>query len=110
MLKERGFNRELLDTIQEWHHRLGQDGKCIIKTRREFISELSGMIVSIHKELSGGTEELAIRYEPNVTEEEFKDKLKKTLDRDLDLRMTNLGPHSDDMSFSISSGDIRRYG
>ena len=110
LLKQIGFNRELMDTIQVWDDQLEQYGKCIIKTRREFISELSGMIVSIHKELSGGTEELAIRYEPNVTEEEFKDKLKKTLDRDLALRMTNLGPHRDDMSFSISSGDIRRYG
>ena len=110
LLKQIGFNRELMDTIQVWDDQLEQYGKCIIKTRREFISELSGMIVSIHKELSGGTEELAIRYEPNVTEEEVKDKLKKTLDRDLALRMKNLGPHRDDMSFSISSGDIRRYG
>ena len=93
LLKQIGFNRELMDTIQVWDDQLEQYGKCIIKTRREFISELSGMIVSIHKELSGGTEELVIRYEPNVTEEEFKDKLKKTLDRDLALRMTILGPH-----------------
>ena len=79
LLKQIGFNRELMDTIQVWDDQLEQYGKCIIKTRREFISELSGMIVSIHKELSGGTEELAIRYEPNVTEEEFKDKLKEFL-------------------------------
>lgn len=110
LLKQIGFNRGLLDTIHVWDEQLVQYGKCMIQTRRAFLQELGDIIVRIHKELSGGTEELFLRYEPNVSEEEFGDKLTKTIERDLMLKMTNSGPHRDDMGFFIKSGDIRRFG
>ena len=110
LLKQIGFNSSLLDTIQIWDDQLEQYGKGIIRTRREFLQELGEIIQNIHKELSGGAEELTIRYEPNVPEEELGDKLKRNRERDLALKMTNSGPHRDDMGFFLASGDIRRFG
>jgi DNA replication and repair protein RecF len=49
-------------------------------------------------------------YEPNVKCEEFETRLKKSLEKDLNLKMTNIGPHRDDLSFMLENIDIRKFG
>lgn len=110
LLKQIGFNRNLLDTLYVWDEKLLEFGKKIIETRSNFVDRLNGLVYDIHKKLTGGKEELLLQYEPNVTSENFEMKLKKSLERDLNLRMTNIGPHRDDLSFLIGKIDIRKYG
>jgi DNA replication and repair protein RecF len=68
------------------------------------------LVGNIHKKLTGNKEELILLYEPNVKIPDFEGKLKKSLERDLSLKMTNVGPHRDDLSFMIGEIDIRKYG
>ncbi len=110
LLKQIGYNRELLDTLSIWDSKLIEYGCRIIKTRKEFIVRLNELVFGIHKRLTGDKEELIIRYEPNVKENEFEEKLRKSLDRDLNLKMTNIGPHRDDLCFEINHIDIRKFG
>ena len=51
-----------------------------------------------------------IKYEPNAEEHNFSDKLKRAYERDLNLKMTTVGPHRDDMCFLLKDIDIRKYG
>ena len=110
LLKQIGFNKSLLDTIYIWDSKLVEYGIQIIQTRKEFILKLNDLVYEIHKKLTGGREELFLRYEPNVTESAFAEKLKKSLERDLALKMTNVGPHRDDMCFMLGNTDLRKYG
>ena len=110
LLKQIGFNRNLLDTLYVWDEKLLEYGKKIIAARDQFINRLNGLVFDIHKKLTGGKEELRLQYEPNVTAADFEYKLKKSLERDLNLKMTNAGPHRDDISFVIGGADIRKYG
>jgi len=110
LLKQIGFNRNLLDTLYVWDHKLIEFGRKIIESRQEFVIRLNELVYDIHKKLTGDREELLIHYEPNVKAKDFEEKLKKSLDRDLNVRMTNVGPHRDDLSFMINSIDIRKYG
>ncbi len=110
LLKQIGFNRDLLDTLYVWDNKLLEYGVKLIKTRQEFVIRLNELVYGIHKKLTGDKEELLIQYEPNVRVEDFEEKLKKSLDRDLNLRMTNIGPHRDDLSFTINEIDIRKFG
>ena len=110
LLKQIGFNRDLLDTLYIWDSKLIDYGRKIINSRQEFVIKLNELVYGIHKKLTGETEELEIKYEPNTRAEEFEEKLNKALDRDLALRMTNIGPHRDDLSFLINQIDIRKYG
>ena len=110
LLKQISFNGNLLDTLYIWDSKLIEYGLHIIRTRNDFILKLNDLVYEIHKKLTGGKEELFLKYEPNVTEEEFEKKLKKSLERDLVLKMTNVGPHRDDMSFLLDHTDIRKYG
>ena len=110
LLKQIGFNRNLLDTLYLWDSKLAEHGDYLICARQKFILELNELTMPIHKKLTGEREELLLKYEPNVRAEEFEGKLKKTTEKDLALKMTNTGPHRDDLSFTANDIDIRRYG
>jgi DNA replication and repair protein RecF len=110
LLKQISFNRNLLDTLYVWDNKLLEYGKKIIESREQFVIHLNKLVYDIHKRLSGDREELILKYEPSVSVADFENKLKKSLDRDLNLKMTNIGPHRDDLNFMINGIDIRKYG
>ncbi len=110
LLKQISFNRNLLDTLYIWNSKLVEHGSVIIETRNSFIRKLNELIYPIHSRLTGGKEELVIKYEANVRMEDYDEKLKGSLEKDLLLKMTNIGPHRDDMSFIFENMDIRKYG
>lgn len=110
LLKDFYFNTDLNETLQVWNMQLVTYGKKIISRREKFVEQLNEIIFDIHKNLSGGKEELTIIYEPNVGEDEFENKLKSSQERDIKLKMTSVGPHRDDFCFMINGVDIRKYG
>ncbi|MCI8485378.1 MAG: DNA replication/repair protein RecF [Lachnospiraceae bacterium] len=110
LLKDINYKKELKDTLPVWDMQLTDYGKKIIETRDKFVKQLNEIIYEIHKNLSGGKEELLLSYEPNVKEEDFEKELLKNQERDLKLGMTSVGPHRDDMCFLIHGIDIRRFG
>ena len=64
------------------------------------MSKKLGVIVAeIHRNLTGGREELMVRYEKNVSADEFERKLQTSRKRDLKVKMSMTGPHRDDICF-----------
>ena len=110
LLKQIGLRRELLDTIDIWDSKLLEYGEQLIECRRIFIAQLNEILPPIHSKLSGGKERLLIQYEPNIEQQLFAVRLKEQRERDLLTKMTNSGPHRDDISFSIGGEDIKKYG
>ncbi|BCJ92435.1 DNA replication and repair protein RecF [Anaerocolumna cellulosilytica] len=110
LLKQISFNRKLLDTLSIWDMQLVEYGTKIMERRDSFISQLNEIVYEIHKKLSGNKEHLRIQYEPNVAVKDFKSKLENTLERDIATKMTNYGPHRDDISFFNGSQDLRKFG
>ena len=82
----------------------------MIERRAAFVRQLNEIITQIHFKLSGGKEELRIVYEPDVTEENFEEELKKNQERDIRMKITGTGPHRDDFSFLAGDVDIRKFG
>lgn len=110
LLKDFYFHSDLNETLQIWNMQLVSYGKQIIDRREKFVEQLNEIIYDIHKNLSGGREELKIVYEPDVKEEEFENKLKNSQERDIKLKMTSVGPHRDDFCFMVNGVDIRKFG
>lgn len=110
LLKQIGFNISLVDTLNVWDTQLMEYGSRIIKRRFQFIEELNSIVCDIHKKLTGNKEKLFVSYEPNVKINEFQEKLEKSKSRDLNFKMTNIGPHRDDIIFKIDDKDVRKYG
>ena len=110
LLKEISSSPKLIDTLDVWDMQLITYGGEIIRRRREFINEIKDMVRDIHFKISGGRERLDLEYEPDTDDVDFEKKLKEKRERDLRLHSTSVGPHRDDMLFSIGGADIRKYG
>ena len=110
LLKDIYFRPDVKDTLPIWDMQLLESGQKIIKSRRKFVSELNEIVTQIHSKISGGREEMILTYEPNVTEDLFEQELIRVQEKDLKLGQTTVGPHRDDMSFTIHGVDIRKFG
>ncbi len=110
LLKDLFMNPDLRDTLNIWDSQLLSFGSKIIERRQVFVSQLNEIIFDIHKKLSGEKEELVIKYEPDVTIENYEKKLSVNQERDIRLKQTSTGPHRDDFSFIVNDVDIRKFG
>lgn len=110
LLKQIGFKPELMETLSIWDMQLCEYGKRIINRRMQFILELNEIVYNIHKRLSGDKEELVVKYEPNVLTEDIETKIVKQREKDIYYKQTSVGPHRDDICFTIKDVDIRKYG
>lgn len=116
MLKEIYDHPEYKTLLDVQDDQMVMYGTQIIKARGDFIEKLCNIIEPIHEKLTGERENLKIFYEPNVTADDYADKLKRVKDRDLFLKQTSIGPQKDDFSFIVKMNkkedaiDIRKYG
>lgn len=110
LLKSLSFHLSDLDTLDIWDQQLAEYGEKIIDRRKSFINSLNQIIINKHLILTGNKEKLQIFYEPNVEKDDFLEILKKNRERDIKQRITNAGPHRDDISFLAEGIDIRKYG
>ena len=110
LLKDICYRQDLLDTLPVWDMQLLEYGRRIIQKRKKFVEELNKIIIQIHSNISGGKEKLVLKYEPNIDDIFFEDELLSAKQKDLKLCQTTVGPHRDDMLFSIEGVDIRKFG
>lgn len=110
LLKDMIYRPGLSDTLPVWDMQLIETGKKIIRRRKQFVDELREIVSDIHYRISGGKEELFLKYEPNIDDIFFEDELSRAKEKDKKLCQTSVGPHRDDLLFSIGNVDIRKYG
>ncbi len=110
LLKDISFNPGLKETLNIWDSQLVSFGSKIIERRKLFTEQLCEIIGDIHNKLSGGKEELIVKYEPDVFIEEFEDRMRENQEKDIRYKMTQSGPHRDDFSFIVNGIDIRKFG
>lgn len=110
LLKDMYFNPSLRETLNIWDSQLISFGSKIIERRQLFVEQLNSIIYDIHKKLSGGREELEVKYEPDVMIEDYENNLMIYQDRDVKLKQTTVGPHRDDFCFMVKDVDIRKFG
>ena len=110
LLKDMYFQPELRETLNIWDSQLVSFGSKIIERREQFASQLCDIITEIHSKLSGGKEELIIKYEPDVSIDNFETEMRRNQERDIKSKMTSVGPHRDDFSFIVNGIDIRKFG
>ncbi|MBE7086889.1 MAG: DNA replication/repair protein RecF [Clostridiales bacterium] len=109
---DKGIVRE---TLPIWDAQLCQQAAVIIRARNTYLSELTPIVSEKHAYLSGGKEELLMKTESGYygTEEDIayalKEDLKTALEKDIRLGFTTIGPHRDDIKFTLNGLDARIY-
>ncbi|MEA5465610.1 DNA replication/repair protein RecF [Leptothoe sp. PORK10 BA2] len=110
-----------------WDAQLVTLGTRVIRRRARMLKRLIPIAQSWHQAISGSTEQLEIRYAPNVElasgldsgiysddaheiQQAFLDQLKTRTTAEYYQRTTLVGPHRDDIDFSIDDTPARQYG
>ncbi len=110
LLKDIGNNEKLISTLDVWDEQMVLYGVRLIRKRREFIRELNEIASEIHKNLTGGIEEIGIIYEPDADEENLGKAIQKNREKDLKWKTSSTGPHRDDFCVMVNGIDIRKFG
>ena len=96
ILKSENIDKVLLDVTTK---KLIDLAKPIIKFRYEFIKEINENLVNLSKD------KIIIDYTPSTTIKNIDDDFNKSLDNDIFNKLTNKGPHRDDIKFLINNKD-----
>ena len=112
---------DLLDTLDEFNLRMAQTGALLIHYRAHFIRRLEECAPPIHRDFSGGREELSLTYETVSTvadpQAQPRDILPALLahqeshrQAELEARCCLSGPHKDDLVVELNGVSARTYG
>ncbi|MBW4473803.1 MAG: DNA replication/repair protein RecF [Stenomitos rutilans HA7619-LM2] len=107
------------DELALWDAQLAATGTRVIRRRARVLQRLAPLAQRWHHAISGSTEELAINYAPNVAlakdepelvKQAFLAKIQERAIAEQYQNTTLVGPHRDDVDFTINQTSARQYG
>lgn len=119
LLKDIAKNYSLVDMLYIWDRNLAVSGAKIIYQRQKYIEALMPYAKDIFSGLSGGKEEIDLvlkgEFEyKNLSIEEIESNIVKALEKnrgeDILNRVTQTGPHRDDMEILINGKSAKKFG
>jgi DNA replication and repair protein RecF len=97
------------ETLEIWDDQLILHGKAIIDIRSRFLKQFIPLFNSHYQFISNSKEEVALHYQNSLGEKDFKTALLTSLSRDRALSFTNVGPHKDDLEFTIDGHSLKKF-
>lgn len=137
LLKRIGDRQASPDELTYWDSQLAMAAGVLIEGRQQFVRELELLAQRIHRDLSGGLEDLELIYQPSfeptaggdgqqsfgvlgldlhrqLDHEEiapqYQEALLETRDEEIKRGMTLLGPQRDELRFAVNGRDLGHYG
>lgn len=110
----------LLETLDDFSTRMVQAGAVIVHYRAHFVKRLQGLSAAVHRDFSGGREELSLSYQtvntipdpqapPQVLLPQLLEHQQAHRRAELESRQCLSGPHKDDLSVSINGVDAKTF-
>lgn len=120
ILRDSGEKPSLLDTLDDFNLRMAQTGAILIHYRAHFVRKLRQYAPTIHRDFSGGREELNLRYEtvktlpdPEATPREILPYLLQHQEShqraELEVGQCLSGPHKDDLVVELNGIGAKTY-
>jgi DNA replication and repair protein RecF len=108
-----------VDELSLWNTQLTIAGTRVIRRRSRVVQRLAPLAQHWHQLISGRQEDLTVRYAPNVPLEQdtpetvqqaFLDKLQARAIAEQYQGTSLVGPHRDEVEFTINTTSARQYG
>ena len=112
-LKSGGKEKSEIDT---WDELLIGAGLKVMRSRRDFVEEISNMVSDFSGRLSGSRDKVVISYMPRIQVEDYTDPeparrfLKENRPRELRVGASLMGPHRDMLGININGHALRPFG
>ena len=120
ILRDQDEKPSLLDALDDFSLRMCQTGAVIIHYRAHFIKKLCSLAPQIHRDFSGGSEELNLSYQTvstvsdplapsRVIYERLLEHMETHRSAELASRLCLSGPHKDDLIVDIGGVSAKGY-
>ena len=116
-LQRRQGNKLMLEVLT---NQLIEVAIKVVHKRFEYIIQLEKWARDIHRSISREKEILNLEYKPSINvsesmdlsklEEEYSGNFNKLINREIQRGTTLIGPHRDDLAFSINGKDVQTFG
>lgn len=107
MLKESDVDRSLLEVVDL---RMSVLAEPIYQARKRFVEDLNPVVAEYYRALSGGSEDVDIVYESELSKAGLAQLLGASFERDRVMKYTTSGIQRDDFAFRMNAHPIRRFG
>ena len=107
MLKDMSPDRSLLEVIDM---KMAALADPVHRARKKFVEDLNPVVGEYYKALSGGSEQVNIEYDSELSKAPLDQLLAASYEKDCALRYTTAGLQRDDFLFSMDGWPIRRHG
>ena len=117
--KQSGIDKEHLAQLQLWDEQLAATGSRVTRRRARVLARIAPIAQAWHDRISGKTETLVINYAPNVewtkddpeqVQQAFLNKIALRRIAEQHQGKTVVGPHRDEIEFTIDRTLARYYG
>lgn len=115
-LKSRKVDELMIEVLNE---QMAEHATRIIIKRKQFIDTIEKHASKIHRDISNNKEDLKVIYKPNIKydnedaddlQQEITKLLSENLDKEIERGTSLVGPHRDDIGFTINAFDVQTYG
>jgi DNA replication and repair protein RecF len=112
VLKQRNVDLSMLDI---YDLQLSEFAEYIVKERIKYIDKLNEHGKVVHGEITSGKENIEFKYISSIKDltnikQSFLLGLEKNRNKDIEKRITSVGPHRDDFLILINDIDAKSYG
>lgn len=104
--RDLGLIRQEIDI---WDEHLAENGQKIIDKRKEFEEFVNERLTTYYKDLSGEDRKINFRYMPQLWGEKLLESLLNARDRDINERVTTVGPHRDSWQIEVDGFNAAGY-
>lgn len=111
LLKYFAANRKFdADQLAIYDEQLIERGTLIYEKRKEFISQLTPILMEYYAAISGGAEVVGVSYDSALHSQSFEDVLKQALPTDRMVQYSTQGIHRDDLELTILGYPLKKAG
>lgn len=110
----RKWNRDI-GIVEIYDKQMSKFGSFIIKERLKYIDKLNEKGNEIHRDITSDRENIDFKYITPIKDfhnidKELFELLSQNREKDMEKKMTSVGPHRDDFSININEIDTRKFG
>jgi DNA replication and repair protein RecF len=96
-------------TMEIWDEQLIHHGRGILQIRLDFLKEFIPLFNKHYAYISESREQVSVEYESSIGEKDYKTAVITALERDRALHYTTVGPHKDDLDFTVNGFSLKKF-
>ena len=99
-----------IDTIKIYDDQIIKLSEPIFMARKNFFNDFKDLVIEKYDQISENQEKISIEYKSDLFDNEIKNLIENSFQKDVILQYTSSGIHKDDFIFNLDGSRIKKFG